>query len=136
MNALPHVQNKEINEYYSVTNSVGPDVDGSAITQQVAFLRGQIDQLNAELLKEKEANRIAEERLKQTEESFEQKEEGYESQIALLNTEIERQATSLESLRRPSHRIRSKARSSRPRRRCPRRRFPRRRCDRTTFPTS
>ena len=91
--------NKEINEYYSVTNSVGPDVDGSAITQQVAFLRGQIDQLNAELLKEKEANRIAEERLKQTEESFEQKEEGYESQIALLNTEIERQATSLESLR-------------------------------------
>lgn len=116
-----------------MTNSVGPDADGSAASQQVSLLRSQLDALRAELLKEKEAGRIAAERLKQTEESFEQKEEGYESQIALLNTEIERQATSLESLRRRVSTAPAKARSSRPPfpRRC--RRPP---CAQTTCRTS
>lgn len=106
---------------------MGPDADGSAITQQFSYLRGQIDSLQEELLKEKEASRIAAERLRQTEESFEQKEEGYESQITLLNSEIERQATNLESLRMFIPPLSLKDRSSKTRHRCPLRRLE---CDR------
>ena len=91
--------NKEINEYYSVTNNVGPDSDRSMAAQQLSHLRSQVESLQEELAREKEANRVARELLKQSEESFDQKEEGYESQIMMLNTEIERQATSIESLR-------------------------------------
>lgn len=71
--------------------------------QQLSHLRSQIESLQEELAREKEANRVAREQLKQSEESFDQKEEGYESQIMMLNTEIERQATSIESLRTILH---------------------------------
>ena len=82
-----------------MTNSTGPDSDGSMAAQQLSHLRSQIESLQEELAREKEAGRVAREQLKQSEESFDQREEGYESQIMMLNTEIERQAASIESLR-------------------------------------
>ena len=95
-----------------MTNNVGPDSDRSMAAQQLAHLRSQVESLQEELAREKEANRVARELLKQSEESFDQKEEGYESQIMMLNTEIERQATSIESLRTILHSLLDRVRAA------------------------